>query len=144
MPVAWEFRDQLLAVMLIGDYDFHAPKRAVLEAIADPAFKPGTMLLVDARLSTARRSSDDFRERAVWMASLKERGFAERFALVINSQTHQFGMARMAAAHVEMRGLQLGIFSDLESASQWLLGRASSKGVERPGEIGEQTRTSGA
>ncbi len=127
MPVAWEFRDQLLVVTLIGDYDFDAPKRAVLEASAAPAFHSGTMLVVDARLSTARRSSDDFRERAAWMASLQERGFAERFALVINSQTHQFGMARMAAAHVEMRGLQLGIFTELESASQWLLGRASSK-----------------
>ena len=127
MPVAWEFRDQLLVVTLIGDYDFEAPKRAVLEAVVDPAFQVGTMLVVDARLSTARRSSDDFRERAVWMASLKDRGFTERFALVINSQPHQFGMARMAAVHIEMRGMQLGIFTEVESASQWLLGRASSK-----------------
>ena len=144
MPVAWEFRGQLLVVTLIGDYDFDAPKRAVLEAIADAAFQPGTMLVVDARLSTARRSSDDFRERAVWIASLKERGFAERFALVINSQTHHFGMARMAAAHIEMRGMQLGIFTDVESVSQWVLGRASSKRVDGPGEIGDQIRTSSA
>ena len=144
MPVAWEFRHHLLVVILIGDYDFDAPKRAVLEAIADPAFQPGTMLVIDARLSAARRSSDDFRERAVWMASLTERGFADRFALVINSQAHQFGMARMAAAHVEMRGMELGIFGALESASEWLLGRAPSKGVAGPGDLGEQTRTSSA
>jgi hypothetical protein len=60
------------------------------------------------------------------MESLKERGLGERCALVINSQTHQFGMARMAAVHVEMRGMDLGIFSDLESASQSLLERASN------------------
>ena len=127
MPVTWEFQSRLLVLRLVGNYNYDTPVRAVVEAMADPAFQPGTMLLVDARLSTTRRSSDDFRERAIWMASLRARGFAARCALLINSQPHQFGMARMAATHLEMRGMEFEIFTDSDKAAQWLLGGAAAK-----------------
>jgi hypothetical protein len=126
MPVTWEFRNRVLVVSLDGDYEYHAPVRAITEAMHHPSFLPGTMLLIDARLTTTRRSSDEFRERAIWMASLQEKGLASRCALVIPSQTHQYGLARMAATHVEMHGMELQIFTDIEAASQWLLGQASA------------------
>ena len=127
MPVTWELQDRILIVRLIGNYDYDAPVNAVEEAIRDRAFRTGTMLLVDARLSTTRRSSEDLRERAIWMASLTAKGIAARSALVINSQPHQFGVARMAAAHIETRGMQFEIFTDIAKASKWLAeGRSST------------------
>jgi hypothetical protein len=121
MPVTWELQDRLLVLHLIGNYDFDEPVRAVAAALTDPAFRSGTMLLVDARLSTTRRSSDELRERAIWMQSLTARGIAARSALLINSKPHQYGVARMAGAYVQMRGLEFEIFTDMEEASLWLL-----------------------
>ena len=126
MPVTWEFQNSLLLVKLIGDYEYNAPVQAVSEAMRDPACLPRTMLLIDARLTTARRSSEEFRERAIWMASLQARGLGNRCALLINEQPHQFGLARMAATHVEMRGMKLGICTDMEEAARWLLQDAAS------------------
>ena len=120
MPVKWELQDRILVVRLIGNYAYDEPVNAVEDAMRDEGFRPGTMLLVDARLSTTRRSSEDLRERAIWMASLTQRGIAARCALLINSQPHQFGVARMAAAHIETRGMQFEIFTDLAKASAWL------------------------
>jgi hypothetical protein len=57
MPVTWEIRGQILIVTLAGDYGFDEPVHAVTEALADTQFRSGTSLLVDARLSHARRSS---------------------------------------------------------------------------------------
>ncbi len=92
-----------------------------MDAIRDPAFRNGTRLLIDARLTKTRRTSEEFRERAIWMSSLKGRGVADCCALVISQEPHQFGVARMAATHVEMHGMELGIFTDIQEASMWLL-----------------------
>lgn len=141
MPVTWEFRRRILVIRLIGNYDYDAPVNAVAEAMSDPAFRPGMMLLVDARQSTTRRSSEDFRERAIWMASLTTKGMSTRCALLINSQPHQFGVARMAAAHIETRGMQFEIFTDVATASQWLEeARTTTAGPRSGGLPGGATR----
>ncbi len=120
MPVTWEYLGSVLVLTLEGDYDFNAPVRAFAEALEDPRFRPGTALLIDARLSQVSRTSEDFRTRSVWMASLQARGLASRCALVISGEAHQVGMAHMAATHLELRGMELQIFTDREEALQWL------------------------
>jgi hypothetical protein len=120
MPVTWEIRNSILLVTLAGDYGFDEPMSAVAQAMADPGFRKGTPLLIDARLSTSRRSSEDFRQRSLWMASLQAKGLASRCAVVINGQLHQLGMARMAATHLDLRGMELEIFTDLNEAVRWL------------------------
>jgi hypothetical protein len=120
MPVKWEIRGSVLVVKLVGDYGFNEPVQAVSEAMADPQFQAGTPLLIDARLSKTSRSSEEFRERAQWMASLQPKGLSSRCAMVISGQPHQLGMARMAAAHLDLRGMELEIFTDLDKALQWL------------------------
>ena len=120
MPVTWEIRGQVLIVTLAGDYGFEEPVRAVQEAIADSAFQRGTSLLVDSRLSKTSRSSEEFRERARWLASLRDKGLSSRCAVVIGPEAHQFGMARMAATHHDLQGLELEIFTDLDEAVRWL------------------------
>jgi hypothetical protein len=43
-------------------------------------------------------------------------------------QPHQFGMARMAATHVEIQGMELEIFTDVDEASRFLFGRCGVEG----------------
>lgn len=129
MPVTWELGDRLLVVTLIGNYAYEDPARAVRDAMREPSFRPDTMLLIDARLTTTRRSSEEFRDRAIWMKSLTTEGLAPRCAIVIGAAPHQFGRARMAATYVEMHGMELKIFTEMDEASQWLRGEARSSGV---------------
>lgn len=120
MPVTWEIRGRVLIVNLVGEYTFDEPVQAVMKALADTYFKAGTSLLVDTRLSRAKRSSEDFRQRALWVASLQSSGISARCAIVIAPELHQFGVARMAATHHEIQGLEMTIFSDREEAFRWL------------------------
>ena len=120
MAVTWEIRGLVLIVTLVGDYAFDEPVRAVTEALADAQFRPGTSLLVDARLSHTRRSSEEFRTRAKWVASLASKGLSSRCAIVVAPEPHQIGMARMVATHHEIQGLEMSIFNDLEEALRWL------------------------
>jgi hypothetical protein len=123
MPVTWTFRDSVLVVTLVGKYAFEEPADAVHAAIEDPRFQRGTSLLIDARLSTTRRSSEEFRGRSLWMASLVAKGLSPRCAIVVNSAMHQYGMARMAGIYLDLQGMTLEIFNDLEKAMDWLSGR---------------------
>jgi hypothetical protein len=77
-------------------------------------------LLIDARRSTARRSAEQFRERSAWMASLRTQGLSPRCAIVISSEPHQYGLARMAGTYLEFQNMTLEIFTDLDEALQWL------------------------
>ena len=120
MAVTWEIRGLVLIVTLVGDYGFDEPIKAVAEALADAQFRPGTSLLVDARLSRARRTSEEFRTRATWVASLGSKGLSSRCAIMIAPEPHQIGMARMVATHHELQGLEMSIFNDLEEALRWL------------------------
>jgi hypothetical protein len=86
MPVRWEIRGQVLIVTLVGDYSFEEPALAVKEAIADSGFQTGTSLLIDTRLSQTSRSSEEFRERAKWLASLQDKGLSSRCAVVIGPE----------------------------------------------------------
>jgi hypothetical protein len=120
MPVSCEIRGSILVVTLVGDYSFEEPVQAVMSAIADPDFHAGTSLLIDSRLSKTSRNSEDFRERARWMGTLRDHGLSSRFAIVISPKPHQFGMARMAATHLDLKGLELEIFTDMDEALRWL------------------------
>jgi hypothetical protein len=120
MAVTWEIRGLVLIVTLVGDYGFDEPVKAVTEALADAQLRPGTSLLVDARLSRARRTSEEFRTRATWVASLGSKGLSSRCAIVIAPEPHQIGMARMVATHHEIQGVEMSIFTDLEEALRWL------------------------
>ena len=120
MPVTWEIRNRVLIVNLVGDYAFDEPVQAVNEGLLDPQFRPGTSLLIDARLAHAHRTSEDMRRRAEWVASLQPRGISSRCAIVIRPQPNQFGVARMARTHHEMAGLEMDIFTDFNEALSWL------------------------
>jgi hypothetical protein len=128
MPVTWEFRDSVLVVRLVGKYDFEEPIQAVNDAMSSPQFRAGTSLIVDARRSEARRSSEELRARAHWMASLVPQGMSPRFAIVISSKPHHYGLARLASIHLDLQNMTLEIFADFEEAMHRLKVKASPAG----------------
>src|SRR5262252_3861775 len=109
MPVTWELKDAILIVTLSGNAG-EEPANAILEAMADPRFRPGTSLLLDVRLAKDSPASADMRRRAAWVASLLPRGLNWRCAMVIGPKVHQYGLARMAATHLEFEGMEMEIF----------------------------------
>jgi hypothetical protein len=120
MPVTWELRGLVLVVTLSGEYALTEGKQAVAEALADPAFRPGTTLLIDARRSLANPPAEEVRERAEWLASLTARGFAPRCAIVTSPEPFRYGLSRMLSTYADHAGLEIGLFASVEEATEWL------------------------
>jgi hypothetical protein len=120
MPATWEFRDSVILVTAVGDWSGAGTASAVTEAMADPRFEPGTALVLDIRLSKTNPSADQVRARAEWVAALRASGLASRCAIVVGPKAHQFGLARMAQAHLESREMEVRIFRDLDKALTWV------------------------
>jgi hypothetical protein len=119
MGASWQIRGSVLIVTCDGD-DVKESANAIHEALADPGFRQGTSVLLDVRLCTENPSSADIRRRTAWLASLKSRGISSRCAMVVGPRVHQYGLARMAATHLDFEGMEMEIFRDLESAIAWL------------------------
>jgi hypothetical protein len=96
MPVSCTILGSVLVLTLTGEYAFGEPMQAVSAAIANPRFKPGMALVIDARLSRMSRSSKQFRGRAEWLASLRRQGIASRCAK-IRGQLDKIASGRGAA-----------------------------------------------
>ena len=79
MPVTWEFRGSVLVVTLAGECKEEATT-AINEAMANPAFKPGTSLLLDVRRA-GDPTPDELRRRAKSLGSRPAKGLSSRCAI---------------------------------------------------------------
>jgi hypothetical protein len=120
MPVSWEFRGSALVVTTAGKYQPEDLVRAVAEARADPRFRPGVFLLFDGSLSEAELTTESVKWRVAWVASLHDVGFSSRCAVVVSGDVHRYGLGRMASVLLEGEGVELEVFTDLQSALAWL------------------------
>jgi hypothetical protein len=120
VPVSWEIRDSILIVTLYGVAG-EEPDCAVLAAIADGRFRPGTPLLLDFRQLTENPTAAEVRRRASRLARFQQQGLSGRCAMVVGPKVHHYGLARMAAIHMELEGMQVQIFQDTNAAKLWLL-----------------------
>ena len=108
MPVTWELLDNT------------RPATAIIEAMRDVHFKPGTSVLFDARQASDNPSSAELIQRAEWLASLQRKGLLSRYAVVIGNAKHQAVRAGMASLHSDSQGIGLEIFTDIDEARRWL------------------------
>ncbi len=120
MPVSWAFRGSTLVVTAAGKYQSEELAQAVAEAQADPRFRPGTFLLFDGSLSEAELTTESVKWRVMWIASLRHAGFSSRCAVVVREEPHRYGLGRMASVLLEGEGVELQVFTDLQSALAWL------------------------
>jgi hypothetical protein len=125
MAVTWEILHSVL-VLRSTVYGGQETTAALFEAISHPSFRPGLALLLDRRLATDDVSSAEMRSRARLLASLRPLGISQRCALVAGPRPHQYGLARMEAAHLEFQGMELEVFSEFNEAVLWLSEPATS------------------
>jgi hypothetical protein len=130
MPVSWETRDSVLIVTVIEDWSGGGPAAAIAEAMADPAFKPGTPLLLDVRQSSMNPSGEEVRSRAEWLSTLRTKGLSKHLAVVMGTKAYQMGLARMAQFFCESREMDLQVFTDMEAAMTWLSGLKGANQVQ--------------
>lgn len=115
--VTWEIQDSVLVLTTAG-FGGQETLFALSQAVSDPAFRPGLLLLCDLRLQIDDPSWEEMRSRAKFVASLIPVGISPRCALVIG--LHQYGIARMEAAHLEFEGMEPEVFRDIDEAREWL------------------------
>ena len=131
MPVWCEIQDSVLIVRLIGKCGAEVTV-AISEAMEDPAMKAGTSLLLDVHACSDSPTSHELRRRAISLAGRK--GLSRRCAIVIGKSTFEYGLARMAATHVQIQGMEMEIFTDFEAALHWLH-RASEASTQEQTEV---------
>jgi hypothetical protein len=120
MPVSWEIRDSVLIVTVIDDWSGGGPATAIVEAMADPAFKPGTSLVLDVRQSRMNPAAGEVRSRTGWLSDLSTKGLSKHLAVVVGTKAYQMGVARMAQIFLQSREMDLQIFTDMEPAISWV------------------------
>jgi hypothetical protein len=128
MPVTWQFLDKIVVVTIVGCGGDQSAE-AIVEAMSDPQFKPGTAVLFDIRQATDDPSSAEINRRARRLSSLCARGLSSRCAVVIGTLCHHLGRAGMATVHLDKQGMELQIFTNIRDAQRWLAGRLDR---ERP------------
>src|SRR5215470_3182861 len=114
MPVTWMIQDSILVLWLSGDYEFHELREAVGAALADPGFRRGMPLLVDARSSSIHLSIDETLRRSDWFGSLLDRGLGARYAFLLHD--HRFGMSAASLNRMQELGVDARLFPDPASA----------------------------
>ena len=122
MPASWKIRDSVLIVTVIEDWSGKGPATAIVEAMTDHAFKPGTPLLLDVRQSSMNPSGEEVKSRAEWLSALSTKGLSRHLAVVVGAKAYQMGVARMAQILFEDREMDLQIFVNIEAAIGWLSG----------------------
>jgi len=122
LPATYEIRGQLVHLKLEGGYTTQDVKRAMEEALDDPEFPNGALLLMDVTRSTSlgERSTEDLRDMAGYLARLSPH-FGARLGIAAGSRLH-YGMMRMAEVYSETGGMTARAFLTFDEASNWLLG----------------------
>ena len=120
MPIACEFQDGLLLLTISGDYPLRELVDGIISAYSNPKFTTSTSVLMDARQSTANRSSED-----VWLSSQKlvgqqPAGYVGKWAIVVGDGPFRFALGRMGALTMESMGVPMAAFTDVNAALEYL------------------------
>lgn len=129
MPITWELQGPVLVVTVVGEYDFHGFPRLLGEVKNDPQYRAGLSVLYDVRRIEADITKDvveSWGNRVAWLVG---QGFSKWCAIVVGEKRYQYGMARMAAAHLEEMGVDLLVTRDFDAALAHL---APGSGGEGP------------
>jgi hypothetical protein len=119
MPVTWKIEDEVLTVAVIENYTLTDVQRAVEAALADPAFRRGSTLLVDTRAAITYMTDDEVQRRAEWFASLIDRG-VRRQAFLSPAAPHRIRRMELVVGYLNTLAMDACAFTDLETALRWL------------------------
>ncbi len=121
MPVNYRFDANIVVIDLVGEYSLEDIRTAMLNSFADSKRPANPFLLIDMTqsLSIYKRSSEDVKTMAQFVASLRDR-FNNRVALVGPADL-PYGFMRMAAVGSEQMGIKAEVFRTFTKAREWLL-----------------------
>ena len=118
MPVSYRFERSTLRFVNEGQYsldDFLVKLTAALDESSCP--RP-CRLLIDLRTSTASRTQEEILKLADALGSSRP-PLGPRCAAVV-ARAHHYGLGRMLSAHLALRGIDYGVFHEMDEAESWL------------------------
>jgi hypothetical protein len=106
---------------------------ASLEAsMRHPDFRPGMDSLTDMREFAQKSDSADIRQFAGFLLDQIDLVAGTRAAVVV-SRTVDYGFTRMLQALVDVPGISVAVFYDIDEAEQWLRLEGQSQGAVQAG-----------
>lgn len=120
MPLECFADDGIIVVQQSGEVSIGAIANSLSNLLCHaPSLKPPFQILWDGRLAAASKSSQLIRTVAIDIKNDYPLFASACIALVVNNDL-QFGLARLSQTYLEMEGLTVRVFRDLEPASLWL------------------------
>jgi hypothetical protein len=127
MPLVWEFRDKVLAVVERGVVTNEEIDRVFVgQALSDTRVRLGTRLLWDACESETPLSADEMAWRIDLLASLGERGLVSRVALLVRAEQHTTIALGQSEVPKALPALPFAVFTEEAGALAWLLEQQSA------------------
>lgn len=119
MPVSYRFDSGIIVIEMIGEYPLDDIRKAVLDSLSDPACPANPRLIIDLTGSRIinERTPNEVRSVAGFVASLGDK-FSNRIALVAPTNS-KYGLMRMSSIGAEDKGIESGIFRNLDDALDW-------------------------
>ena|SRR5215471_17791556 len=133
MPYRIEFEPwaERVRVLGIGASRYEETEAEIRGLAVDARFRPGHGILVDTRGLDYVPSLEDARRFAELFREMKD-AFSGGIAVVVDG-TARFGVARMIATLLEMRGVSMGAFQEPAAAEAWLAEMHSDDAREKTG-----------
>jgi hypothetical protein len=118
VAVQYEIEKGVVVLRLAPEGFFHL-STALRAAAKDQGSRTGMPLLLDLRGEPPRVHYGDMHRRTEILAQMREQ-FGPRWAFLVDLDPARPCIARMFATFSEVRGLNLGLFSDKDEALRWL------------------------
>jgi hypothetical protein len=115
----------LVAIQVEGVGTYEESAAILNDVAANPAHRPDFALLIDAMAYDYAPSLEDARRFRELFRRIKA-SFRGPIGVAVPAGV-RFGSARMVAQLLELLGLEIDIFSDLESARAWIDARRSPR-----------------
>jgi hypothetical protein len=121
MPVGYRFDSGIVVIEMIGEYAMEDIRTTILSALEDSESAAVSSMLIDlsGSQSIGKRSSEDIRRMAHFVASLSDR-YNHRIAFVAPGAL-LYGLVRMGSAGAEEKGIVCELFRSFSEAREWLL-----------------------
>jgi hypothetical protein len=122
MPVSVHIEGRVCVLRCEGEYEIDEATSALDELVRSQELPGDAELLLDVRAadSMVRSSVGELRSVAEFFVE-RASAFENRCAILVDRPVH-YGLMRMAAAWVELQGVEAAVFRNETEARDWLLG----------------------
>lgn len=120
MSIGYTIDDKLVIATAYGPFTMDEVFLTFGKIMVDPALKPPTNVLLDARHTEHGPTNEEIEALAEHLGNLKAY-FGGRWAVVAKPNTLLHHLSRIFCRLAEPHGLNVEPFSDYDAACQWLL-----------------------